>query len=377
MDDETLFYDIDASKEETFVVASECAENDPSIGKTSESKTNPVGFSTPPSHKISTEGVKRLNTLESMYATLKDDVLEDFTEGEVIHRNASMSAEIAAIDVNALVAKVWVVRYVDFTSKYGLGFLFNTGCAGVYFNDSTKIVLSADGSVFQYTDRRRNDTASGEHISQKHLISAYPIELQKKVILLSHFRNYLLEQQLQNESANALQSDAHALMQKDIKNHAAQGACASVQFGQSSTSSNTDTQSSKEQELPFLKKWVRTKHAVVFRMSNRSVQVVFFDRSEVLVFAKARVITYVSKLGQRSDHMLDDVLPSGTVLNTCRYYVHQLFRHNSQVVLHCIHTPFVLKLQYGFFVAGRTDIAKRLKYTKDVITRLINTEKEK
>jgi hypothetical protein len=50
-------------------------------------------------------------------------------------------------------AAVWVVRYVDYTSKYGLGFLFNTGSAGVYFNDSTKIVLNASGTVFQYTGR--------------------------------------------------------------------------------------------------------------------------------------------------------------------------------------------------------------------------------
>eukprot|EP01032_Pedospumella_encystans_P015350 gene15350-17564_t len=286
-----------------------------------------MGFSTPPGQKISIKDDEQLNTLETMYATLKNEVLDDCTEGAVIHRNASTTAEMAAIDMNALVAKVWVVRYFDYTSKYGLGFLFNTGSAGVYFNDSTKIVLSADGTMFQYTGRRRNGTASGEHISQKHLISAYPIELQKKVILLSHFRNFLVEQHLQSESANALQSDAHALMQKDIKNHAAQGACDSVQFGQSSTSQENNIESGEEQELPFLKKWVRTKHAVVFRMSNRTVQVVFFDRSEVLITAEARLITFVSKMGERTEHTLDDVLAS-----------------------------------------GRTDIAKRLKYTKDVNT---------
>jgi hypothetical protein len=27
-------------------------------------------------------------------------------------------------------ANIWVVRYVDYTSKYGLGFLLNTGSAG-------------------------------------------------------------------------------------------------------------------------------------------------------------------------------------------------------------------------------------------------------
>ena len=33
--------------------------------------------------------------------------------------------------------------------------------------------------------------------------------------------------------------------------------------------------------------------------------------SEVLLSSEARVITYVSKLGQRSEHSLDDVLQTG------------------------------------------------------------------
>ena len=44
-----------------------------------------------------------------------------------------------SLHVHAHKATVWVVRYVDYTSKYGLGFLLNTGSAGVYFNDSTKV----------------------------------------------------------------------------------------------------------------------------------------------------------------------------------------------------------------------------------------------
>jgi polo-like kinase 1 len=89
-----------------------------------------------------------------------------------------------------------------------------------------------------------------------------------------------------------------------------------------------------EAELPFLKKWVRTRHAILFRLSNRTVQVVFFDRSEVLLSSEARVVTFVSKAGIRTEHTLEEVL----------------------------HT-------------GRTDIAKRLKYTKDIMYRLINIAK--
>ena len=94
-------------------------------------------------------------------------------------------------------ANIWVVRYVDYTSKYGLGFLLNTGSAGVYFNDSTKIVVSPDGTVFQYSERRRKEkgSTSSEHSIQTHSVNRYPAELQKKVTLLRHFRNYLVDQQ--------------------------------------------------------------------------------------------------------------------------------------------------------------------------------------
>ena len=94
-------------------------------------------------------------------------------------------------------ATVWVSRYVDYTSKYGLGFLLNTGSAGVYFNDSTKIVVSPDGLIFQYSERKKKEKGSSasEHIIQTHSVSNFPHELQKKVTLLRHFRNYLVDQQ--------------------------------------------------------------------------------------------------------------------------------------------------------------------------------------
>jgi hypothetical protein len=81
----------------------------------------------------------------------------------------------------------------------------------------------------------------------------------------------------------------------------------------------------------------------------------------VLLSSEARVITYVSKQGQRSEHSLDDVLQTGTLQKNV------------------IQTFFVLiPTNYSCFIffrcAGRLDIAKRLKYTKDIMYRLINTQ---
>ena len=42
---------------------------------------------------------------------------------------------------------------MDYSSKYGLGYLLSDGGVGVYFNDSTKISASPDGQEFQYIHR--------------------------------------------------------------------------------------------------------------------------------------------------------------------------------------------------------------------------------
>lgn len=50
-------------------------------------------------------------------------------------------------------ADIWVTKWVDYSSKYGLGYLLLNGSTGVYFNDSTKIILSPCGTYFDYIER--------------------------------------------------------------------------------------------------------------------------------------------------------------------------------------------------------------------------------
>ena len=128
--------------------------------------------------------------------------------------------------------------------------MLNTGCVGVYFNDSTKIVMSADGTEFSYIERRcKVIQGASEHIVENFSMLKYPVELQKKVTLLSHFKNYLCDPK-ENEFERTAVTDMPKLANDRDE-------------------SNT---------LPFLKKWVRTRHAILFRLSNRTVQVVFFDK---------------------------------------------------------------------------------------------------
>ena len=278
------------------------------------SEPEPMCIGTPTEQIRSSKELKPLGTLETMHDMLNSSfsAVDQLVSGNPSAKtkwSQELPVESLSDKSPDLVAKVWVVSYVDYTSKYGLGFLFNTGSAGVFFNDSTKIVLSADGRVFQYTERRRRDSSTGsEHSSQKHLITCYPPELQKKVTLLKHFRNYLVDQRRtgnqqsidDNPSADS-EAAVGAKSSGLLKDGAiSDGACAAIKFGLSSTkykaaeeNNNRNHQSEipgspiseieaetddYDKEMPFLKKWVRTKHAILFRISNRTVQVVFYDK---------------------------------------------------------------------------------------------------
>ena len=47
-----------------------------------------------------------------------------------------------------------MTKGVDYSSKYGLGYLLSDMSAGVFLNDSTKIVAESSGSQFYYYERK-------------------------------------------------------------------------------------------------------------------------------------------------------------------------------------------------------------------------------
>jgi hypothetical protein len=56
---------------------------------------------------------------------------------------------------------IWVKKWVDYSSKYGLGYLLSNLATGVFFNDATKIVMDPSGKHFYYYERKAV-SSSGE-----------------------------------------------------------------------------------------------------------------------------------------------------------------------------------------------------------------------
>jgi len=189
--------------------------------------------------------------------------------------------------------ELWVTKWVDYSSKYGVGYILSDGSIGVYFNDSTKIILVNDGSQFDYVTRR---TQEKPEMRTTHTFDDYPEDLKKKVTLLRHFKNYMLTDVLEKkDGATAGESSLQPAAYRK--------------------------QASEPGQTPFVKKWTRNKHAIMFQLSNKIVQVVFFDKTEAVLSSKSHTVTYVDKKGQVCSYPLSNVLdvPSAELAKRLRY----------------------------------------------------------
>lgn len=57
---------------------------------------------------------------------------------------------------------MWIIQWVDYSNKYGLGYCLSNGACGVYFNDCSKIILDAGESYTEYYEKK---TVNDEMIS--------------------------------------------------------------------------------------------------------------------------------------------------------------------------------------------------------------------
>ena len=156
--------------------------------------------------------------------------------------------------------EVWVTKWVDYTNKYGLGYLLSNGLVGVWFNDATKLVLDSSTGTFLYVDR------SGD-AANSYSLSSFPVGLNKKITLLQHFK----------ECLGVVPSAAPVT-----------------------------------QPFPYVKKWANTDQAMVFRLSSKAVQVSFIDKTELLLCSDSQQVIYQDQMGARSVQSLESVLETGS-----------------------------------------------------------------
>ena len=149
---------------------------------------------------------------------------------------------------------IFIRKWVE-SEKYGLGYILSNENVGVYFNDNTKIIYKPNGRNFIYIEK---DDRMLLYLFKQELNK----DLNKKVLLLKNFKGYLFEET------------------KDTKELNESGGI-------------------NEMQLIYLKRFVKTKHAILFRLSNKTVQIRFHDNTELILSNETKIVTYINKKKQK------------------------------------------------------------------------------
>ena len=201
----------------------------------------------------------------------------------------------ATSNSNAMIpSEVVVNKWIDYSTKYGLGYVLSNKNVGVLFNDFTKIIINPMGMNFMYIERKNNERI--DIITQHSFNEEFNKDLQKKVTLIQHFKSYLLNE----DKSNPIKKSESNNIQKD--------------------------------NLVYVKKWIRTKHAILFRLSNKIVQICFLDSTEIILKGESKMVTYKNKKNEKLNYPLSTAMES-----------------------------------------DNKEMTKRLKYTKDILTHMLNS----
>lgn len=164
--------------------------------------------------------------------------------------------------------RVFIISWLDHSEKYGLGYALCNGTVGVHFRDATSMMMSPMTHTFDYvygvrqrvpgtsrTDqlRRENYTVQTEAPTSTWL----PQELAPKYKLMRFFESEIMERL----------------------------------YGADSPLTYVDQ--TLNTGMTFVHKWYRCKQAIVFRLSNSTVQFNFYDHTKMFLSQDGLVVSAI------------------------------------------------------------------------------------
>ena len=191
---------------------------------------------------------------------------------------------------------IFVTKWVDYSSKYGIGYLLSNNLIGVYFNDCTKLIYNPRTTKLSFIER---NATKDKDMMYNFGIKEAPKELQKKILIFQQFKKYF-EEELNPEKTDKDKD-------KDAKSH---HKSKRKKGDKNKEEEKKEKPEDKEQEGDnvFLRKWLRTNQAIIFRLSNKTIQVIFKDQTEIILFDD--MVSYKDKKKYVKTYKVDDAINS-------------------------------------------------------------------
>jgi hypothetical protein len=161
------------------------------------------------------------------------------------------------------------MRWVDYTTKYGLAYQLSNSLAGMYFNDSTSITLSSDGKSFYYLSKSGEETTG--------IIGQQLPDLEKKIKVALRYKGYMTNK-LHAIDHNTVPTTDTKIFLAGFRRASSKDATNAVLFRMSDNAFQVPS--------PYLP------------LATNLIQINFPDHSKVVLWDNAKAVRYVDKRGE-------------------------------------------------------------------------------
>lgn len=228
---------------------------------------------------------------------MEDDMVDDEKNLTAMHEKIEesfMNREGAKkLDTVAAVEPTFVLRvadFMDFSSDYGLAYRLNNGLTGAFFNDYTKIVYNPEAINVDYVLAKKDREGYYDQVlGFNNITKNYSKDFTKKILLIKYFKNQL-------ENKNGLLPLVHDKLVDESRPTPSSSPLYYEGVHRVDTPNN----------YPYVKRWLKTNNCTVFRLTDGTVQVVFTDRTEIILAREARFVTYIDKAKNIFTKSIDD-----------------------------------------------------------------------
>ncbi|KAM9965488.1 hypothetical protein ACTFIW_005304 [Dictyostelium discoideum] len=176
---------------------------------------------------------------------------------------------------------VYISQYADFTNKYGLAYVLSNSYVGAYFNDSTKIVTLIESEIAYYMEHAKGTDGDGRRVLN--VTQQHPHDTQKKVTLIKYFLNHFTNSDTTNLLINTGATSSLINNNNNVENV--------------TNNNNNNNNSSSNINPIYVKKWIKFDNGIAFRLSDKTIQVNYLDKSRIIVSSKD-MVTFVPYRGQ-------------------------------------------------------------------------------
>ncbi|PWZ00190.1 Pkinase-domain-containing protein, partial [Testicularia cyperi] len=194
--------------------------------------------------------------------------------------------------------KVFLISWLDHSERYGLGYALSDGTVGVHFRDSTTMVLSASKMHVDYISTLRSRGSVGSVAAVAAASTGAKMDQLKRENFVMPASTSTSASSSQAAATNAAVEAAgsEGTVPKELLSRVRvmkyfESEIMDRLYGADSPLTFTDAE--KTTGMVFVHKWYRCRDAIVFRLSNGTVQFNFYDHTKVFLTRGGQVVSVI------------------------------------------------------------------------------------